>query len=119
MSSDYRVQLNGSIQDLIKDAVSLSDLEAIRLILKGNSVIDWSRANFRTMQEADRFLQLHLFDVNDSEDLRRLRYLHKSAVNYLEGQIGLRFPEEIKNPVDIRSIFVAASQTGSQIINTV
>ena len=112
MSGNFRIDFNASIQEALGGIIDLSDLEAIRLVLRGNSVIDWNRANFRNLQEADRFLKLHCFDLKDIEDHRRLHYLHQSALTYLEEQIGLRFPDDLRKPPDIREIFVIASKTG-------
>jgi len=94
------------------EPVDLSDLEAVRLILSGNSVIDWNRANFRTLQEVDRYLHLNRLNMNDPEDRWRLRYVHGEAINYLEEHLGLHFPAELHAPDDVRSLFVQASQPG-------
>ena len=89
--------------------MGLSDLEAIRLLLRGSSVIDWNRANFRSYEEVDRFFSLHHFFLEDSDDLQRIYGLHRSAVTYLEEHLGLRFPTELRDPQDIRELFLLAS----------
>lgn len=93
-------------------ALSLGDLEAVRLILRGNSIIDWNRASFASIEDVDRFLGLHLLDMSDPEDQRRLRFVHGEAVNYLEEHLGLHFPEDMKDPADVRELFLIASQAG-------
>ena len=90
----------------------MGDLDAIRLVLKGNSVIDWNRAHFPDRNAVDRFLRLHLLDIERPEDLRRLRFVHNEAVNYLEEHLGITFPDDLREPEDIRDIFVLASHTG-------
>jgi len=95
-----------------RGALTVEDLEAVRLILNGNSVIDWNRATFPTVQSVDSFLRLHLLDLRDPEDARRLRFVHGEAVNYLEQHLGLHFPDELKAPDDVRQLFLLASQTG-------
>ncbi len=92
--------------------LTLGEVDAIRLILKGNSVIDWNRAHFGDYAAVDRFLRLHLLDVERADDLRRLRFVHSEAVNYLEEHLGLSFPGDLREPADVRDIFVLASQTG-------
>ena len=67
-------------------------METVRLIIHGNSVIDWNRSNFRTKEDVDRFLRLHLLDAEDPEDQRRLRFVYGESVNYLEEHLGLHFP---------------------------
>ena len=103
------LQYNASFQKYLANGIGLSDLEAIRLILSGDSIIDWNRANFRKIEEVDRFLKLHLIDLRIPVDQKRLTYLHRKAMEYLEHHLKLRFPEDLKNPKDIRSIFLNAS----------
>jgi uncharacterized protein (TIGR04552 family) len=107
-----RLTLDTSLSRALGDGVGLGDVEAVRLILRGNSVIDWHRAAFLDRSEVDRFLGLHLIDVEDQDDRRRLRFVHAEAVNYLEHHLGLHFPEELRKPADVRDIFVLASQIG-------
>jgi len=107
-----RLDIEASIQRALMNRISLSDLEAVRLILDGNSIIDWNRANFRSNEEAESFLKLHHFNLSNPIDIRRLKYLRESAIAYLEDQFQLRFPDDIKFAQDMRSILVMASQTG-------
>ena len=65
MSEKRSLDMHASITEALGSELSLSDLEAVRLILRGNSIIDWNRANFRSLDEADRFLRLHLFNVSN------------------------------------------------------
>ena len=51
------LQIGLSTQRALVNDIGLSDLEAVRLILSGNSVIDWDRANFRTVEEVNRFFK--------------------------------------------------------------
>lgn len=112
MTEKKQLDVNASILNALSGALSLSDLETVRLILHGNSIIDWNRANFRTLEEAQRFIELHHFSFSNPNDVRRLRYLRDSSITYLEDQFQLRFPDDIKYAQDIRSIFLMASQTG-------
>lgn len=93
-------------------ALTPDQLETVRLIVHGNSVIDWNRSNFRTRAEVTQFLKLHQLDVDDPEDQRRLRFVYGEAVNYLEDHLGLNFPEDLRSPDDVRDVFVEASKTG-------
>ncbi len=92
--------------------MGLGDLDAIRLLLRGNSVIDWHRVHFHSRADVDRFLRLHLLDLRNPEDRARLQHVHREAVNYLIQHLGLQFPPELIDPDDVRDIFVLASQTG-------
>lgn len=92
--------------------LDLGDLDSVRLMLAGDSVIDWNRAHFPTLEDVDRFLRLHLLDLSDPEDNRRLRFVHAEAVNYLEEHLGLSFPQDLREPEDVREVFRHASKTG-------
>lgn len=92
--------------------VHLQDVEAIRLLLSGSSVIDWQRLAFRDLDEVDRYLQLLLIDVADAGDRLRLRYVYNEAVSYLEEHLHLRFPPELRDPDDVRQVFLWASEYG-------
>ncbi len=93
-------------------SLDLSDAEAVRLLLGGGSVVDWHRAVFSDLEEVDRFLGTLLLDMNDPLDRERVRYVFNEAVSYLEEAMRLRFPKDLRNPADVRDIFLAASHTG-------
>ena len=90
----------------------LQDAEAVRLILTGDSVVDWQRLAFRTLEDVDAFLATHLLSFDDPEDRQRIRYVFNEAVSYLEEQLHLKFPAELRNPADVRQVFLWASQWG-------
>src|SRR5258708_3333070 len=54
------------------DELTLADTEAVRLMLRGDSVIDWHRLAFVDHAEVDRFLRLNEFDPDSAEELARL-----------------------------------------------
>ena len=102
-------QANVSTQSWLMNEVTLSDLEAVRLILSGNSVIDWNRANFRTPAEVERFLSVQYLDWSDPIDNERILYLYNASVNFLEKHLGLMCTSEFAELKDVRQIFVWAS----------
>ena len=89
--------------------LSLQDLESVRLILQGSSVIDWHRLQFEDRGDVDNFLRLNLMDPSDPADLERLRFVFNQSVNYLEENLDLRFPTDLRGPDDVRDVFVEAS----------
>lgn len=102
-------QASVSTQSWLINDIGLSDLEAVRLILSGNSVIDWNRANFRTLLEVDRFLAVQHLDWSDPIDRDRIVHLYQSSVSFLEHHLGLMCTPEFQSLEDIRTIFVWAS----------
>lgn len=105
------LQINAAITHALGTDLSLSDLESVRLMLNGHSVIDWNRANFYSFEEVDRFFLLHKFDLNDPIDKKRIDYIYLQSVAYLEEHLKLRFPPELKRPDDVRTVFVLASRS--------
>jgi hypothetical protein len=89
--------------------VDVADQEVLRLILKGGSVIDWRRLHFRDASEVDRFLHLHLFDLEDPRDEARLRAVLAQAVEYLRTAYGYRVAAAVAAPEDLRTLFLLAS----------
>lgn len=93
--------------------LDLQDLEAIRLILQGNSIIDWVKLDFQDIEQVDRFLRMQRIDPHDAGDIERLRFVFNQAINYLEEHHDIRFPEALRDPADVREIFlIASSYTG-------
>lgn len=91
--------------------IDLADLEAARMVLQGESVIDWHKLDLDTYEKVDRYLALHMLDTRDDIDRERLRFLFNEAVNYLEENHKLSFPSDLRDPRDVRDVFLAASNT--------
>ena len=89
--------------------MDVADLEVLRLILQGGSVIDWRRLHFRDVAEVDRFLRLHLFDLGDPRDEARVRAILAQAVEYLRTAYGYRVAAAVAQPEDLRTLFLLAS----------
>jgi uncharacterized protein (TIGR04552 family) len=89
--------------------MGLADLEALRLVLRGGSVIDWRRLEFQGPGEVDAFLRLNLFDLEEARDERRLRAVLAQAVEYLRQAFGYRVAEPVARPEDLRHLFLLAS----------
>ncbi len=89
--------------------LDLQDLEAVRLLLDGTSVIDWHKLDLSTREAVDGFLRVSRCDPDDETDMRRLRFVFREAVNHLEEYFKWRLPAELRDPEDVRDIFIAAS----------
>ncbi len=89
--------------------MSVAELEPVRLILRGGSVIDWRRLNYRSREEVDHLLRLNLFDLADPRDERRLRAILSQAVDYLRTAFGYRVATPVAEPADVRELFLLAS----------
>ena len=89
--------------------MDLGELEALCLVLRGGSVVDWRRLDFRDAAEVDHFLALNLLDLADPRDERRLRAILAQAVEYLRNAFGYRVADAVANPHDLRDLFLLAS----------
>ncbi len=91
------------------DLWSLGDLEKLRLVLRGGSVIDWRRLHFRSRAEVDDYLRLCLFEPDDPFDRARLRRLIDESVDYLRTAFGYKVAPEVASPREIHDLFLLAS----------
>ena len=92
---------------------TLGDLERMRLILRGGSVIEWRRLHFQTREEVDRYLRLCLFDPDDPFDRERLQRILDEAVGYLRTTFRYVVTEEVAHPQHVQDLFLYASGVGN------
>lgn len=85
------------------------ELEILRLIAHGDSVIDWKWLRFTTREQVDEFLHLNLFDPSNSADQRRLYGILKQAVVYLRKTFRYRVAAPVAQPRQIQDLFLLAS----------
>ncbi len=93
------------------EQMGLAELEALRLVLRGGSVIDWRKLDFHGLPEVDAFLRLNLFDLEEHRDERRLKAILSQAVEYLRQAFGYRVAQPVAHPEDLRHLFLLASGT--------
>jgi uncharacterized protein (TIGR04552 family) len=89
--------------------MGVPELEELRLLLRGGSVVDWRRLEFRDADEVTRFLALNLVEVDDPRDERRLRSVLAQAVEYLRVEFGYKVATPVAEPEDVRDVFLLAS----------
>lgn len=90
---------------------SLADLEAIRLILRGGSVIDWHRLNFESVDAARDFVRVLELDLHDRADVQRIDAVRASAVGYLRRNFEFPIPKPVEH-ADLESLLTLASSRG-------
>jgi uncharacterized protein (TIGR04552 family) len=89
--------------------MGLRELERIRLILRGGSVIDWRRMHFQCRDEVDRFLRLCQIDTTQSHDEAWVRTVLADSVEYLRRTFDYRVADAVANPEEIHDLFLFAS----------
>lgn len=95
------------------EAMSLGELENLRLLLRGGSAIDWYRLNFERLDEVDAFTRLHGFDFDDELDRQHIEALRRGAAEYLGRVHGYKIPAELLS-CDPRELALYASEALGQ-----
>src|SRR5690349_14686924 len=94
------------------DDLELHDVQAIGMVLRGDSVIDWQRLAFTDHAEVDRFLRLNEFDPENDEEMERLEDIRADAVDYLTRVYTMAIPDDVAEEVAARDLFLMASSQG-------
>ncbi|MEO8705295.1 MAG: TIGR04552 family protein, partial [Kofleriaceae bacterium] len=92
--------------------LTLADIDAVRLLLRGDSVIDWHRLSFADHGEVDRFLRLNELDPESDEEMGRLEDIRADAVDYLSRAFAMAIPDEVAADLPARDLFLVASSHG-------
>lgn len=92
--------------------LTLGDVDAVRLLLRGESVIDWHRLSFADHAEVDRFLRLNEFDPESDDEMGRLEDLREESVDYLSRAFAMAIPDEVAADLPARDLFLVASSHG-------
>jgi uncharacterized protein (TIGR04552 family) len=101
------------MQELLPvERFGLRELEEIRLVLRGGSVIDWRRLYYRDRDEVDAFLRLAQLRPDRPDDEARLREILDEAVAFLRTELRYKVAEPVANPREIHDLFLMASGVG-------
>jgi uncharacterized protein (TIGR04552 family) len=90
---------------------TLSDLESVRLILRGDSVVDWHRLNFEKDADATAFLHEQEFHPDEPADRARLERLKNEAISYLRRHFEFPIPAPVARS-SVEEILMMASSKG-------
>lgn len=89
----------------------LLEIDALRLLLRGGSVVDWFRLHFTNDDEIRAFLRVNELDPESATDRARLADLQARAVEYLTGHLKYRVPDTVRD-ADVVELFELASGKG-------
>lgn len=81
---------------LLPARLSLADIEAVQLILRGASVIDWHRLHLENDAQVEGFLRVNGFDASCQRDMARLDHLRDQSMEYLRKVLDYHFPAELR-----------------------
>src|SRR5579871_6079902 len=78
------------------DEFTVADLEAVRLVLRGDSVIDWHRLNFQSEDEANELLVAQELHPTEPADRARMETVKNEAISYLRRHFEYPIPKPVE-----------------------
>lgn len=95
--------------------LSLQDVHEIRLLLRGDSVVDWHRLALRDETDAERLLRVNGIDLGAPQDRDRLEQLREQAHRYMTDTLGLRVDADVVSAVPAEDLLlIAGGRTKAQ-----
>jgi len=94
---------------------TLADLDSLRVILRGGSVIDWHRLNFRDSADIAEFLASHEIDLDDPDDVDRMEDVKSEAIDYLRRNFDYPVPGSIESSPAVELFRFASSRGHKQV----
>ena len=88
------------------------DMEQLRLILQGHSVLDWRRLAVRSDAEVRQLLRLTGVDLARPLDRAHLRSIYETALTYLDTYVHLFVGDEVRFLEDPSRLLLMASAPG-------
>jgi uncharacterized protein (TIGR04552 family) len=93
------------------DEFTLQELEAVRLMLRGESVIDWHRLQLVDADEARRFLVTQEFRPDEPADRSRLESIKNESIAYLRRHFEFPIPKPVER-ASVEDLLLLASGKG-------
>ena len=84
------------------------ELDVVRHVLTGGSIVDWRRLDFATREEVDAHLRLNKLDWHDPRDARYMLGALHETTRFLEGVLQRKLVDEVSHCSDVRDIFLLA-----------
>src|SRR3954471_17545871 len=94
---------------------NIADLEAVALILGGNSVIDWHRLQLSTVEEARELIAAQELSPADPRDRERMEHLKGEAISYLRRHFEFPIPKPIEQATPEELLLVASTKGHRQV----
>lgn len=91
---------------------NLHDLELVRTVLRGGSVLDWHRLNITTKEEAFELIRVNELDPLDPLDLEYIESVKAEAIDYLKTVFNFPVPYVIKNASVVDILLLASKKKG-------
>src|SRR4051794_36454988 len=92
--------------------LSLAEIEQIRLILRGGSVVDWFRLHHEAVDDVAAFIRLQGGNPDDPEDIGRIAELREKAARYLHDEHNYKLPPELLSCPPLELFLYASEKRG-------
>jgi hypothetical protein len=92
------------------DEFTQADLESVRLILRGDSVIDWRHLEFASDEQIREFLASQEIRSDDAADCARMEHVKGEAIAYLRRQFDYPIPRPVERATVPELIILAAGK---------
>lgn len=89
--------------------LELQDANELRLLLRGESVVDWHRLDYSTHEDSRRLLALNALDWDDDRDRARVETLRAHAADYLRRVLKLAVDDEVASEAPFLDLPLMAS----------
>ncbi len=93
------------------DDFTLADLESVRLVLRGDSVIDWHRLNWKDDDEIRDFILASEFHPDEPADRARMNAVKAEAISYLRRHFEYPIPKPVEQAT-VEELFWLATGRG-------
>ncbi|GAC1351386.1 MAG: hypothetical protein NVS3B20_05050 [Polyangiales bacterium] len=90
---------------------NLADLEAVRHLLRGESIIDWHRLNFHDVGDVRSFIGANELSLDDPSDRALIDFLKDEAIDYLRRHFEFPIPKPVER-LPIEDLMLLASGKG-------
>lgn len=97
------------------DDFNLHDVEAMRLILRGGSVIDWHRLDCPTEEQARQLVEDHGLSLDNPEDIAFTEHIKESAIAYLRRHFNFAIPKPVERASVVQLIVMASGKGHRQL----
>jgi uncharacterized protein (TIGR04552 family) len=97
------------------DEFSLSDLEGVGLILRGESVIDWHRLDLHSVEDARAFILSQELNPDDPADREHLEHIKNHAISYLRRHFEFPVPKPIQLASPEELLLIASTKGHRQV----